>query len=170
MLRSPQSRRTRGGPGGRRRHALTARETYLGYEKGSSPRVTGQVVVDRPAPRAPARRAAASTWSLAGTWTLKPEFVESMAVDGSLSVRFEARDANLVLGAGQGTSGPVRFRLTLDGQPRAQTTARTWMPMATAWWTPPACTSWCARAARCGRAPWRSAFSIPARAAAFTFG
>ncbi|HZF81865.1 MAG TPA: cytochrome c biogenesis protein DipZ, partial [Burkholderiaceae bacterium] len=35
---------------------------------------------------------------------------------GSVALRFQARDAHLVLGTVPGR-GPVRFRLTLDGQP-----------------------------------------------------
>ena len=93
---------------------LRSPETYLGYEKGSSPRIAGRVVADRPAHYTPAGLGP-NTWSLAGTWTLKPEFVEGAEAGGGLAVRFQARDANLVLGAG--ASGPVRFRLTLDGQP-----------------------------------------------------
>ena len=93
---------------------LRSPETYLGYEKGSSPRVAGKVVPDKPAHYTPAALQS-NTWSLSGTWTLKPEFVEGADAGGGLAMRFEARDANLVLGAG--ASGPVRFRLTLDGQP-----------------------------------------------------
>ena len=93
---------------------LRSPETYLGYEKGSSPRIAGKPVLDRSAHYTPAALRP-NTWSLAGTWAVQPVFVEGTEADGRLAVRFQARDANLVLGAG--TSGPVRFRLTLDGQP-----------------------------------------------------
>jgi thiol-disulfide isomerase/thioredoxin len=93
---------------------LRSPETYLGYEKGHAPRVTGSVVADRPAHYTPATLQP-NTWSLAGRWALRPEFVEGAEAGGSIAVRFQARDANLVLG--KGTGGPVRFRLTLDGQP-----------------------------------------------------
>lgn len=97
---------------------LRSPETYLGYEKGSAPRVAGRVVADQPAHYTPAALQP-NTWSLDGAWTLRPEFVEGAEAGGSVAVRFQARDANLVLGKGkgQGSSGPVRFRLTLDGQP-----------------------------------------------------
>jgi thiol-disulfide isomerase/thioredoxin len=94
--------------------SLRSPETYLGYEKGSSPRVAGPVVADRPAHYTPAALQL-NTWSLAGSWSVQAEFVEGMEAGSRLAVRFQARDANLVLGAGAG--GPVRFRLTLDGQP-----------------------------------------------------
>ncbi|MES2609717.1 MAG: cytochrome c biogenesis protein DipZ [Pseudomonadota bacterium] len=93
---------------------LRSPETYLGYEKGSRPRVTGSAVADQPA-NYTAAPLQANTWSLAGNWTLGPEFVQAHQPGGRLAVRFEARDANLVLGAATGQ--PVRFRVTLDGQP-----------------------------------------------------
>lgn len=94
---------------------LRSPETYLGYEKGSAPRVVGRVVTDRPAPYQ-AAALQTNSWSLAGSWTVRPEFVEGQEAGGSLALRFQARDANLVLGKGD-ASGPLRFRLTLDGQP-----------------------------------------------------
>lgn len=94
---------------------LRSPETYLGYEKGSAPRVAGGIVTDKPA-RYQSAALQTNSWSLAGTWTLRPEFVEGAEAGGSLAVRFQARDANLVLGKGDAT-GPLRFRLTLDGQP-----------------------------------------------------
>lgn len=93
---------------------LRSPETYLGYEKGSRPRVAGSVVADQPA-HYTAAPLQTNTWSLAGNWTLGPEFVQAQQPGGRLAVRFEARDANLVLGAATGQ--PVRFRVTLDGQP-----------------------------------------------------
>ena len=94
---------------------LRSPETYLGYEKGSAPRVAGRIVADQPAPYQPAALQT-NSWSLAGTWTLRPEYVEGAEAGGRLAVRFQARDANLVLGKGD-AAGPLRFRLTLDGQP-----------------------------------------------------
>ncbi len=93
---------------------LRSPETYLGYEKGSRPRVAGSVVADLPANYS-AAPLQTNTWSLAGNWSLGPEFVQVHQPDGRLAVRFEARDANLVLGTATGQ--PVRFRVTLDGQP-----------------------------------------------------
>ncbi|MDM0015815.1 cytochrome c biogenesis protein DipZ [Variovorax sp. J22P168] len=94
--------------------SLRSPETYLGYEKGRVPRVTGSVVPDQPVHYMPTTLRP-DTWSLAGTWAWKPEFVEGTDAGGSVAVRFQARDVNLVLG--KGITGPVRFRLTLDGRP-----------------------------------------------------
>ena len=93
---------------------LRSPETYLGYEKGGGLRVTGNAMPDQAANYTPAALQL-NSWSLAGNWTLKPEFVEANQAGNRLAVRFQARDANLVLGAA--ATQPLRFRLTLDGQP-----------------------------------------------------
>ena len=93
---------------------LRSPETYLGYEKGGGLRSSGSIVPDRPANYTPAALQP-NTWSLAGNWTLKPEYVEAHQAGNRLALRFQARDANLVLGAT--SAQPLRFRLRLDGQP-----------------------------------------------------
>ncbi|SDO70060.1 Cytochrome c biogenesis protein CcdA [Rhodoferax sp. OV413] len=93
---------------------LRSPETYLGYEKGGGLRVNGSAMPEKATSYTPAALQA-NTWSLAGNWTLKPEYVEANQAGNRLALRFQARDANLVLGAVSGQ--PLRFRLTLDGQP-----------------------------------------------------
>ncbi|NML43324.1 cytochrome c biogenesis protein DipZ [Ramlibacter sp. G-1-2-2] len=93
---------------------LRSGETYLGYEKAAGPRVAVSAVPDQPVNYRP-DPLLLNTWSLAGNWTLRPEWVEANEPGGALSVRFQARDANLVLGPAAGQ--PVRFRVLLDGQP-----------------------------------------------------
>lgn len=94
--------------------SLRSPELYLGYDKGGSLRLAG-----RPAPNKAADYQPASlrlnTWTLQGNWTLKPEWVQANNAGGRLALRFEARDANLVLGAAG--ASPLRFRLSIDGQP-----------------------------------------------------
>ena len=68
-------------------------ETYLGY--GRSGRSTH--------------------WMLTGEWTIEPENVVLDRSGGSISCRFHARDAHLVLSPG--ARGPIPFRLLLDGEP-----------------------------------------------------
>jgi hypothetical protein len=93
---------------------LRSPETYLGYDKAGGLRVSGNALPDAPVNYKPdALRL--NTWSLAGNWTLRREWVEANEPGNVLAVRFEARDANLVLGKSSGQ--PVRFRVTLDGQP-----------------------------------------------------
>jgi len=94
--------------------SLRSPELYLGYDKGGSLRLAGRPAPDKPADYQPASLRL-NTWTLQGNWTLKPEWVQANSAGGRLALRFEARDANLVLGAAG--AGPLRFRLTIDGQP-----------------------------------------------------
>jgi thiol-disulfide isomerase/thioredoxin len=55
-------------------------------------------------------------WSLSGDWTVTPESASLDAPNGVIVYRFHARDLHLVLGPTAG-SGPVRFRVTIDGAP-----------------------------------------------------
>jgi cytochrome c biogenesis protein CcdA/thiol-disulfide isomerase/thioredoxin len=93
---------------------LRSPETYLGYQHAGGFASPGGIVRDRPqAYTAAAPRL--NTWGLRGEWTVRPEFAEGARAGGAVTLRFHARDVHLVLGAVQG-SGPLRFRLTLDGQ------------------------------------------------------
>ena len=56
---------------------------------------------------------ALNQWSLIGRWRAEPENSELVSSTGRLAYRFRARDVHLVLGS---TGGPVRFRVTVDGQ------------------------------------------------------
>jgi thiol-disulfide isomerase/thioredoxin len=71
-------------------HLLTP-ETYLGSERRS---------LDR--------------WALAGEWTTGPENVVLDQAGGSITYRFHARDAHLVMSPGG--REPIRFRVLLDGE------------------------------------------------------
>ncbi len=94
--------------------SLRSPELYLGYDKGGSLRLAGRPAPDKAANYQPASLRL-NTWTLQGNWTLMPEWVQANEAGGRLALRFEARDANLVLGAAG--AGPLRFRLTIDGQP-----------------------------------------------------
>jgi hypothetical protein len=94
--------------------SLRSAETYLGYEKAVGLRVAVTAVPDKPVSYLP-DSLQLNTWSLAGNWTLRSEWVEANQPGNALAVRFQARDANLVLGSA--STMPVRFRVTLDGQP-----------------------------------------------------
>jgi thiol-disulfide isomerase/thioredoxin len=54
-------------------------------------------------------------WSLAGEWTIGRERVVLDQAGGSISYRFHARDAHLVLA--HGAPAPIPFRVRLDGEP-----------------------------------------------------
>jgi thiol-disulfide isomerase/thioredoxin len=68
-------------------------ETYLGY----------------------GRSGRSNHWMLTGEWTIEPENVVLDRAGGSITCRFHARDAHLVLSPG--TRGPIPFRVLLDGGP-----------------------------------------------------
>jgi thiol-disulfide isomerase/thioredoxin len=75
---------------------LRTPETYLGSARGER-------IVD---------------WALAGEWTAGPENVVLQEPGGSISCRFHARDAHLVLSPG--ARGPIPFRVLLDGEAPGQ--------------------------------------------------
>ena len=68
-------------------------ETYLGY----------------------GRSGRSNHWMLDGEWTIEPEHVVLDRAGGSITCRFHARDAHLVLSPG--TRGPIPFHVLLDGEP-----------------------------------------------------
>jgi thiol-disulfide isomerase/thioredoxin len=68
-------------------------ETYLGY----------------------GRSGRSNHWMLDGEWTIEPENVVLDRAGRSITCRFHARDAHLVLSAG--TRGPIPFHVLLDGEP-----------------------------------------------------
>jgi thiol-disulfide isomerase/thioredoxin len=68
-------------------------ETYLGY----------------------GRSGRSNHWMLDGEWTIEPENVVLDRAGGSITCRFHARDAHLVLSPG--TREPIPFHVLLDGEP-----------------------------------------------------
>jgi thiol-disulfide isomerase/thioredoxin len=93
---------------------LRTPETYLGYERGenfATPR--GAAFDERRAYQLP-ERLGLNQWALAGEWTIGPERARLDQAGGSIAFRFHARDAHLVLSAGD--LQPIPFRLRLDGQ------------------------------------------------------
>ena len=87
-------------------------ETYLGYAHAdeAAPR---DVLPDRTQRHTPATPRL-NAWTLGGGWVQRPEYVEATEADGTIAMRFHARDLHLVLGpAADGQ--PVPFRITIDG-------------------------------------------------------
>jgi thiol-disulfide isomerase/thioredoxin len=93
---------------------LRTPETYLGYARGDSiasrPVVPGQ----RQSYELP-EQLRLGECALAGDWTVGSENVTVEQPGGSLSFRFHARDAHLVLSTA--AAEPIAFRVLLDGQP-----------------------------------------------------
>lgn len=71
---------------------LRTPETYLGHDRGEGP---------------------GYGWTLSGNWHIDPEQVTLGEAGGSISFRFHARDAHLVLS--RSTPDPIPFRVLLDG-------------------------------------------------------
>ena len=75
---------------------LRTPETYLGYSRSVQP----------------------GGWELAGDWTAGSESVVLDEAGGSITCRFHARDAHIVLSPGG--HEPIPFRVLLDGDPPGQ--------------------------------------------------
>jgi thiol-disulfide isomerase/thioredoxin len=73
---------------------LYTAETYLGSARG--------------------QHVAADRWALTGDWTVEAERVRLEQPGGSITYRFQARDAHLVLSRTAGE--PIAFRVLLDGE------------------------------------------------------
>jgi thiol-disulfide isomerase/thioredoxin len=82
---------------------LRTPETYLGHARGER-RVA---YVSEPL--------RLNQWALAGEWTVGRENVVLDSAGGSISFRFHARDANLVLA--RATPDPIGFSVVLDDEP-----------------------------------------------------
>ena len=89
-------------------------ETYLGYDRAENFVSPVSVAQDRPANYSAAGSLALNRWSLAGRWTVAPEFARGDAAGGQIVFRFHARDLHLVLAPGA-DGRPVRFRVRIDG-------------------------------------------------------
>jgi cytochrome c biogenesis protein CcdA/thiol-disulfide isomerase/thioredoxin len=96
------------------RGTLRSPETYLGYVRAEHFASPGGLIHDESRAYA-AAPLALNQWSLAGRWTAGRQASRSDAAGARIAFRFHARDLHLVLGSATGR--PVRFRLTIDGQP-----------------------------------------------------
>src|ERR1700677_664128 len=95
---------------------LRSPETYIGYAQATnfaSPGFANQNV-SRVYKTPSALRL--NHWSLAGVWTISGEYAVLNNAPGTIAYRFHARDLHLVL-AGSSQGHPIRFRVTIDGQP-----------------------------------------------------
>ncbi len=98
--------------------AVRSPETYLGYGLSNG-------FVSQPDARpglaqqyAAAPRLRLNQWDLSGIWTVGQHAPLLDEPGGRLAFQFHARDVNLVMGPASG-SGPIRFRVLLDGEPVA---------------------------------------------------
>jgi thiol-disulfide isomerase/thioredoxin len=94
---------------------LGSPETYLGYQQAKNFVSADGVEFDEPHDFAVPDRLERNQWALAGNWTLGPGKSVANEADGRLAFRFHARDVNLVMGPP--ASGPVAYRVLVDGEP-----------------------------------------------------
>ena len=95
--------------------ARTSPETYVGYGRGAN-FASGNVRMDESARYETAFPLRLNQWGLTGQWTIGNEMSKLDAPGGKITFRFHARDLHLVLAPGL-DGKPVRFKVTLDGQP-----------------------------------------------------
>jgi len=97
--------------------ALETPETYLGYGRGGRFASPGGATFDESRSYRLPQTQPANSWALAGDWTIASEYVALEKPGGTLTFRFHARDANLVMN--QTTPHPIPFRVRIDGNPPA---------------------------------------------------
>jgi cytochrome c biogenesis protein CcdA/thiol-disulfide isomerase/thioredoxin len=95
----------------------TSHETYLGYGRGQN-FASGTARTDESARYQITAPLRPGQWGLDGQWTIGKEMSRLDTAGGKISFRFHARDVHLVLAPSKDGGGkPVRFKVTLDGQP-----------------------------------------------------
>jgi hypothetical protein len=95
---------------------LQSPETYLGYARTQNFASRGGIERDRRRVYVVPERLTLNEWALAGEWSVGGEAAVSSRPNGRLACRFHARDLHLVMGVTR-SGTPVRFRVTIDGQP-----------------------------------------------------
>jgi thiol-disulfide isomerase/thioredoxin len=93
---------------------LRTPETYLGYWRSGPFASPGGGAYDERRAYGLPKRLGIDHWALAGDWTIGAEKVVLDQAGGSISCRFHARDAHLVLSPG--ARDPISFRVLLDGE------------------------------------------------------
>jgi thiol-disulfide isomerase/thioredoxin len=89
-------------------------ETYLGYGRGERFASPQEVVPDERQAYGLPESLGSNQWALAGEWTIGREPVMLAEPNGSITFRYQARDAHLVLSPG--AAGPIPFRVLIDGE------------------------------------------------------
>src|SRR5262249_1067669 len=94
---------------------LMSGENYVRAERIEGFASPGGVVLDKPHIYQAPSRLRLNEWALSGDWTMKKGLSALNKTGGSITYRFHARDAHLVMGpAAPGAS--VKFRVRIDGQ------------------------------------------------------
>lgn len=141
---------------------LRSPETYLGHARAEQFASPGGQRSDAAFDYSLPTTLALNQWGLSGRWTVTDEAAQLQQAGGRIAFQFHARDLHLVLAPSR-DGRPVRFRVWLDGRrcPPPMPVVMS-APMAVAWSTSIACTSWYASAARSVRIASRSNSSMRA--------
>jgi thiol-disulfide isomerase/thioredoxin len=94
--------------------SLGTPETYLGYGRGERFTSPHRVAANERHAYGLPERMGLNEWALSGEWKIERELVVLEEGSGSIVLRFQARDAHLVLSPGDG--GPIPFRVLVDGE------------------------------------------------------
>ena len=94
---------------------LRSGETYIGYGRATGFASEGGLRRDGAASYREPDHLPLNRWSLAGHWEAGVESAALLRGGGVIGFRFQARDLHLVM-APPLDGGPVRFRVTLDGE------------------------------------------------------
>jgi thiol-disulfide isomerase/thioredoxin len=97
---------------------LKSPENYLGYQRTERFASPGGAEPDRRRRYAAPTQLALNQWALAGDWTMGAQAIVSGTPGARIVYRFHARDLHLVMGPPR-RERPVRFRVSIDGQPPA---------------------------------------------------
>jgi thiol-disulfide isomerase/thioredoxin len=93
---------------------LRSPETYLGYARSEHFASPDGTAFDERRAYELSEQLHLNHWALAGEWTIGREKVVLDQAGGSITYRYQARDAHLVLS--HGAREPVPFRVLLDGE------------------------------------------------------
>jgi thiol-disulfide isomerase/thioredoxin len=95
---------------------LHSPETYLGYGQATGLASPDGLRSDESHDYAPPSGLRLNQWAPSGSWAISRRAATATAPNARLTIRFQARDVNLVMGpAVRGTTIP--FRVSIDGQP-----------------------------------------------------
>ncbi len=89
-------------------------ETYVGYGQARNFASLHDGALDQPATFELPTKLQPNHWALSGHWTLGREFAALEQAGGSIRMRFQARDAHLVLSSQ--SAEPIGFRVLVDGE------------------------------------------------------
>ncbi len=91
-------------------------ENYLGAERTANFASPGGIERNRRHRYDAPKRLTLNQWALVGEWTMGNQAIVLNNENGRIACRFHARDLHVVMGPPRAES-PVRFRVTIDGQP-----------------------------------------------------